>query len=189
MRRGARPCGAGSPGPGRGRSGQRAPDYKSQKPAGPVPPHPEPSLPPRTGGQGRETAGGVMPRAAGARPVKTLPPVGKALRLVWRVRTAIKTRGEAATGGSPPRADIAGENPASPPRPPSLLSGSKGTRALRSAAGEVRVPLSSAAGTHAWDRVVNHNCRSCLALPPLLFLFKSRFALGNALSHLLRNNY
>lgn len=154
MRRGARPCGDGSPGPGRGRGDRRSPDYKSQKPAGVCVSSP-PSAPrslPGPAGRGEKQRGWCP----GQR-VNTLLHGGEnAWRGFFLGEKGIKTRREVGAGGSPHHGrTLPGKIPASPLCPPWRLSGSKGTiRALKSGSGKVRDPPGSAAGTRAGSRLV-----------------------------------
>lgn len=183
MRRGARPCGQRSPGPGRARSGGRSPHYKSQKPAGP--PRPPAPSPERRAGDGNGRGDAPVSGRRGrptrcARRGKRLaglgaadPRQGAARR--WRL-------------ASVPRADMAGENPGFPPPPASRLRGSQGTTKEPEKCGWKRAWEPRGDTRAAGGRAGNHNC----SRPPFFFcvcvFFKSRFALGNALSHLLRNN-
>lgn len=191
MRRGARPCGDGSPGPGRGRGGRWPPDYKSQKPAGSPPPRlPAPSPDRRAGernGRGDAPVSGRRGR------VKTLPPVGKKPRLVSGGGTATETRREVVAGGSPPSRYCRGRSRL----PPSARR--RASRALEVQQEPLKVQLAGC-GSPPAPRLKPTQGHACcgrpsfksqlreLACSPPLFFFKSRFALGNALSHLLRNN-
>lgn len=153
MRRGARPCGDGSPGPGRGRGGRWPPNYKSQKPAG-SPPSPAPRSLPGPAGRGEKRQGWCPgQRAAGAG--KDATPGGEKASLGFGGGDSDRNPPGGGGWRVPPEQILPGKIPASPLRPPSRLSGSRGTtRALKSATGEVRVPLGSAAETHAGSRVL-----------------------------------
>lgn len=143
MRRGARPCGDGSPGPSRDRSGCLPSDYKSQKPAA----FPLRLLAPSPGRRAGERSGGGDAPVSGRQRGRTrCPRRGRSLpwgrRVEERRKAAQKERLEC-----PLRVDTARNHPGFPPP---LLGLVKGTRALKSAAQKVRVPpQSTAAGTRA----------------------------------------
>lgn len=155
MRRGARPCGHRSPGPGRATSGGRSPHYKSQKAAGP--PRPPAPSPERRAGDGNGRGDAPVSGRRG-RP-RRCPRPGK--------RPAGLGAGEPRRGAAPsrrragvPRADMAGENPGFPRPPASRLP--RYEQSLKSAPGNAR-GIHACCGRPSW--------KSQLLSPPVFFFF------------------
>lgn len=154
MRRGARPCGHRSPGPGRARSGGRSPHYKSQKPAGlPRPPAP---CPERRAGDGNSRGDAPVSGQRG-RPTPC-PRRGKSPAGLGE---GDPRRGAARRWRRPgvPRTDMAGENPGFP-RPPARVAPAEG-RAEPEKCGFFGIH--ACCGRPSW--------KSQLLSPPTFFLF------------------